>query len=46
MVHLKRFCINDYDNNRTFLYKRTIKLTLNLNKKTYIDYMYNEEYIW
>ena len=38
---IKRFCVNDYNNNRTFLYKRTIKQTLNLNKN-----VYNEEYIW
>ena len=35
LKQIKRFCVNDYNNNRTFLYKQT----LNLNKKAYIDYM-------
>ena len=35
LKQIKRFCVNDYNNNRTFLYKQA----LNLNKKAYIDYM-------
>ena len=41
----RRYCINDYNNNNSFIYKRTIQQAQKLNKNACIDYAYNEEHI-
>ena len=42
---IRRVCINDYNNNNSFIYKRTIQQAQKLNKNACIDYAYNEEHI-
>ena len=32
--------------NQFYLYRKTIQVTLHLNKNAYMDYTYNEEHVW
>ena len=48
LKQIRKYCtITTFNiHNSFYVYKRTIQQTLHLNKDAYMDYNYNEEYVW